>query len=470
MIIPVDGKNNSSTQAQIGLSYSFEYDCVAADKDQEVLMMASLRAPEFIPDGKQERASLDIVCVIDKSGSMRGPKIDLVRKTLTFMVDQLRPKDRIALVEFDTHVDTPLQLTRLDSEDRRAAAKDAIAGLCDGTCTNLSGGLFEGYNVLKKRTEFNEVASILLFTDGHANEGITATEGIVAGVTNISKGMERRPTLFTFGFGDDHNATMLTSISEAGNGMYYYVKNEEAIPDAFGDALGGLVSVVAQNVKLSMEVIDSDGKIVKVLSTLRDSESDPQGKFMRANLGDIYSEESKDIIVNVRLSQCTPTDTVDAIRVNLEYFSIIDNNFHAHAVIARISRPQNVPSDLKPNLELDKQRNRLLSADALLQARNLGERGDLNRARANVTEVIDKIRASPSNEDAFCRGLVTDLRRCLDNLADTRSYQAKGSKMLNNYWSSNAYQRSAGAGDSEVQQVYSSRLRTAMKNRFSALK
>lgn len=467
MIIQV----NNNSQSQVDLSYSFEYDCVAADKkNQEVLMMASLRAPEFIPEGKQERASLDIVCVIDKSGSMSGSKIDLVRKTLTFMVDQLRPKDRIALVEFDTYVNTPLQLTRLDSDDRRVAAKSAIAGLHEGSCTNLSGGLFEGYDVLKRRAESNEVASILLFTDGHANEGITSTDRIVEGVTNIIKGMELKPSLFTFGFGDDHNATMLTSISEAGNGMYYYVKNEEAIPDAFGDALGGLVSVVAQNVKLSMEVVDSGGKLVKVLSTLRDMELDLHGKFMRANLGDIFSEESKDIVVNVSLPQCTPTDTVDVVRVNLEYFSIIDNNFHKHTAIAKISRPQNVPVDQKPNMELDKQRNRLLSADALLLARNLGERGDLDRARANVTEAIDRIRASPSMDDPFCRGLVTDLRLCLDNLVDTRTYQTKGSKMINNYWTSNAYQRSAGADESEAQQVYSSKMRSAMKSRFSALK
>lgn len=36
-------------------------------------------------------------------------------------------------------------------------------------------------------------------------------------------------TVYTFGFGSDHNPDMLTKISEAGNGMYYYIENEDKV-------------------------------------------------------------------------------------------------------------------------------------------------------------------------------------------------------------------------------------------------
>ena len=36
-------------------------------------------------------------------------------------------------------------------------------------------------------------------------------------------------TVYTFGFGSDHDASMLTAISEAGNGMYYYIENEDKV-------------------------------------------------------------------------------------------------------------------------------------------------------------------------------------------------------------------------------------------------
>ena len=36
-------------------------------------------------------------------------------------------------------------------------------------------------------------------------------------------------SVYTFGFGSDHNPEMLTKISEAGNGMYYYIENEDKV-------------------------------------------------------------------------------------------------------------------------------------------------------------------------------------------------------------------------------------------------
>lgn len=474
-------------EVEIDLSTTMEFPHLKADQEHNVLFMTTLQAPDFTPEElegeegggeddkgkkkkkKKERAGLDIVCVIDKSGSMSGAKIDLVRRTLDFMVDQLKKKDRISLVAFDSSVATQLPLTRLDTTERVRSAKSAIASLQAGSMTNLSGGLFEGYNVLRKRTDFNEVSAILLFTDGHANEGVTSTDGIIAGINNICKDMENVPTLYTFGFGEDHNASMLTSIADAGHGMYYYVEDEEAIPGAFGDALGGLISVVAQNIKMCVEIVDKDSRIVKVLSTLRDAKLDNTGKSLIAQLGDMYSEEKKDIIVSIQLPRCTPTDSVDIARVTLEYFSTIDNNFYNQTAIARVSRPPEAPQDMVPDFELDKQRNRIISTDALVQARNCGETGDLATARQKINEAIARIEKSVSSNDTFCQSLIVDLRDCLESLVDRRSYTSVGSKKMNTYWASNAYQRSTGYDKSASNQAYQSKARMATKARFMGL-
>lgn len=44
------------------------------------------------------------------------------------------------------------------------------------------------------------------------------------------------------------------SIADSGNGIYYYIENQEAIPAAFADCLGGLLSVTAQKITLKVEV------------------------------------------------------------------------------------------------------------------------------------------------------------------------------------------------------------------------
>jgi len=57
-----------------------------------------------------------------------------------------------------------------------------------------------------------------------------------------SSGEKADATVYTFGFGNDHDADMLTAISDhdadmltaisdAGNGMYYYIENEDKVYD-----------------------------------------------------------------------------------------------------------------------------------------------------------------------------------------------------------------------------------------------
>ena len=56
----------------------------------------------------------------------------------------------------------------------------------------------------------------------------------------------RNVCVFTFGFGTDHDADMLRSIADAGNGLYYFLDDVDSIPESFCDCLGGLLSVAAQ--------------------------------------------------------------------------------------------------------------------------------------------------------------------------------------------------------------------------------
>ena len=66
----------------MAISCTAEYE--AYPPHQEVVCWATvtLKAP-YIP-----RVPVDIVAVIDKSGSMDGEKLSLVKETLHFMVDQ----------------------------------------------------------------------------------------------------------------------------------------------------------------------------------------------------------------------------------------------------------------------------------------------------------------------------------------------------------------------------------------------
>lgn len=56
----------------------------------------------------------------------------------------------------------------------------------------------------------------------------------------------RHVSVFTFGYGGEHDADLLRAVGEAGNGLFYYIDNADSIPESFCDCLGGLLSVAAQ--------------------------------------------------------------------------------------------------------------------------------------------------------------------------------------------------------------------------------
>ena len=81
----VEPPPSASSGDSITLSASSEYPCYSPDGEQLCWAVTSFKAPFYEPSS---RAPVDIVAVIDKSGSMDGVKLDLVKKTLLFVVDQ----------------------------------------------------------------------------------------------------------------------------------------------------------------------------------------------------------------------------------------------------------------------------------------------------------------------------------------------------------------------------------------------
>ena len=73
---------------------------------------------------------------------------------------------------YDTNVHLDFGLMKMSKENKELCL-DKIQQIRDGSTTNLSGGLLKGLDQIASRTgEKNDVASVLLFTDGLANHGM----------------------------------------------------------------------------------------------------------------------------------------------------------------------------------------------------------------------------------------------------------------------------------------------------------
>ena len=143
--------------------------------DDEVLLRIGVKAKEV---ARFERPPAALTFVIDTSGSMaREDRLGLVKQALTFLVDRLRPRDTVAIVEFGTDAHVVLEPTTARDADRIVAAIDSLQ---PSGSTNAEAGLRLGYQLASDALLEGGINRVILASDGVANVGNADPAAILA--------------------------------------------------------------------------------------------------------------------------------------------------------------------------------------------------------------------------------------------------------------------------------------------------
>jgi hypothetical protein len=131
------------------LTFTPEYETVRSDTEVRMTFNVNLLAPEIGED--QKRATVSLTSVLDKSGSMEGSKLQLVKSASKFMLGHLSERDKHGVIEYDSGVNELIPLSKT-SAGFKPEAERVIASIRSGTTTNLSGGLFMGIEQQRRGT------------------------------------------------------------------------------------------------------------------------------------------------------------------------------------------------------------------------------------------------------------------------------------------------------------------------------
>lgn len=203
-----------------------------------------------------ERSPIHIIAVIDISGSMQfDDKLENVKKSLKAILEFMNSTDMLSLVTFSKSSDIIAQRT-LTTPENKYILSQAISCIDVDCSTNLSSGLISGFecedDALPERGAVSKYkTSILLLTDGEANEGITNPDSIIDLIHDQSSASVN---IYTFGYGTDHNAALLSLIADEKDGAYNVVNSLENVASAIGSAFGSIASCIAQNIVVESEV------------------------------------------------------------------------------------------------------------------------------------------------------------------------------------------------------------------------
>jgi von Willebrand factor type A domain len=448
-----------------------EFGAVAAGDTRIVQFLTRIKAPHFV---NEKRAGVDLVVVVDRSYSMSGQPIELVRETLDFVVRQLGPNDRLSVVSYGSDVTTVFGLQRMDEEGRLLAASKVSQIQVNGM-TNLSGGLLRGVEILEGRpaSERNEVASILLLTDGHANEGLTDASEIVEACHGRRRDVGHvgeiagsfSGSINTFGFGSDHDSRFLSTISEASGGVFYFIENADKVADAFADCLGGLVSTTSQHLEIDFAGVS--GATIEALRTRFPHEKREDGR-VRVAVADMQSDETREFLVSVKIpAASTVTERFGALEVKMRYYNTIERQQEELLGLGFVSRPDSVDyAAQKIDLAVNVASNREKAAAAMESSANAGDSGDLEAASEALSEAMEDIENSPSASEPFSAALIKDLSELAKMTRTKQDYDNKGRQSLSASSASHSLQRKSVAGSAmEASDLYGTLSRDVLKEK-----
>lgn len=191
----------------------------------------------------------NLTFLIDVSGSMSDEnKLPLLKKAFKLLVNQLREKDKVAIVVYAGAAGVVLKPT---SGANKEAILDALDNLEAGGSTAGGEGIELAYKIAQKNFKRHGNNRVILATDGDFNVGSSSD---IAMEKLIKEKRKSGVYLSVLGFGmGNYQDSKLETLADKGNGNHAYIDSMQEAQKVFVNEFGGTLHTIAKDVKIQVE-------------------------------------------------------------------------------------------------------------------------------------------------------------------------------------------------------------------------
>jgi len=192
----------------------------------------------------QVRMPVNVCFVLDRSGSMKGEKIDRVRRATARAVELLDAQDAAAVVIFDHRTEV---LVPAGPVANLREIQEKISRIRDAGGTKIAPALEKGLHEISKGGP-NAIRRMVLLTDGQTeSEGDCLRQADEAG--------RRSVPITALGVGKDWNEDLLIDIANRSGGTADYIDRPDKIVEYFQNTVQRAQSTAVQNALLTLRLV-----------------------------------------------------------------------------------------------------------------------------------------------------------------------------------------------------------------------
>ncbi len=352
-----------------------------ADQVQTAVVKVTLDAPA--PVQRARRPAVNLCIVLDRSGSMAGPKLAKAREAAIEALRRLDREDVFSVVVYDHNVQTVVPAQKARQVEK---IETLIRSIRSGGNTALFGGVSQGAAQVRKNLEGDYVHRIILLSDGIANTGPSSPEDLGRlGAALLKENI----SVTTVGVGNDYNEDLMARLAQRSDGNTYFVESGRDLPRIFAAELGDVLNVVARKVKVHIEcpgevrplrIIGRDGRI--------------RGRSVELGLNQLYGNQEKYVLIEMQLPPGQEGREMEIARVQVTYEDPVTKKFETASArgVAGFSRDRR-KVDASANVSVQKEVQLNYSAIAQEQAIDFADGGRPDAAYQELKESAVRLKA-----------------------------------------------------------------------------
>jgi Ca-activated chloride channel family protein len=190
---------------------------------------------------------LNVCLVLDRSTSMQGEKIDMVKATANQLLRNMRPQDIFSVVTFSDRAEV---IIPAGSQQDRARLEAKIHMIQPSGATEIYQGLEAGAKEVMRSIDSKRINHIILLTDGHTYGD---EQQCLALATKLG---ERGIGVSGMGIGKEWNDIFLDVLATRTGGSSAYIAQPADIKRLLLEKFNALAQIFAEDTTLELEPIE----------------------------------------------------------------------------------------------------------------------------------------------------------------------------------------------------------------------